>query len=170
MKRISQEIIERTRHRIDSMNPAEAPQIVSLMSQEQPVLLAYLLSAGEEDFNEEEKELLLYAGIMIWQIMKEGAGPLPPVSEGSFLEAENRNTAMLEYLDLEPERDFRKTIRLIFENYNQLEVLKFAIQLVLEEEDPCPIREDNRGLMIYYLKNVIDSFEIENRRSNSTGP
>ncbi len=166
MKRIPREIVDKTWRRIGSMSPSEAPALVHSMSEEQPAVLAYLLASGMDNFNEDEREILLYVGIVIWQIMRAG-GCLEPVSEETLEAVEARNLAMLQYLESECDGDFDRAVQLIFENYNQIEVLKYAIEAVLEhepDEEPL-VREENRGLMVYFLKNVIDCLDEQSPSS-----
>jgi len=159
MERIPAEVVERTWRRIGEMTPDDAPDLVGDMQNEQSLLLSYLMTVGEEEFNEEERELLLYLGIVVWQIMKAGFPPPPPVS-GSVLDSvERRNLAMLDYLQSEPEQDFEHTVRTIFEHYNQTEVLKYVLESIMEDEGAAIVRDENKGLFLYFLKNVIDSLD-----------
>ena len=160
MDRISADIVERIWKQVGGMSPADAPDLVSRMSDEQPLLLAYLTTMGEEDFDQDERELLLYIGIVVWQIMKEGADELPRIEESTLEEVEKQNLAMLEYLQAEPESDFEDTVKIIFENYNQTEVLRYVLDAIMEEtEEGTQVRDENKGLMLYFLKNLIDCLD-----------
>jgi hypothetical protein len=160
MEKISADIVERIWRRFGGMSPSEGPSRVQVMSEEQPLLLAYLMTMGEEDFNQDERELLLYVGMVVWQIMKEGAVELPQVDEDTLRPVEKKNLNMLDYLQSEPESDFEDTVKIIFENYNQTEVLRYVLDAIMEEtEDGAHVRDENKGLMLYFLKNLIDCLD-----------
>ena len=62
------------------------------MSDEQPMVLAYLLAMSEnKDFNQDEAEAFLYIGLAIWQIMKEGVEGLKKITEKRIDKAEKDN-------------------------------------------------------------------------------
>jgi hypothetical protein len=48
-----------------------APELVEQMKDEQPVALSYLLALEELPFNEYERELIFYIGLVVWQIMRQ---------------------------------------------------------------------------------------------------
>ena len=49
----------------------EAPHFINEMRVEQPVVLAYLLAVGDALFNQHERELIFYLGMVVWQMMKQ---------------------------------------------------------------------------------------------------
>lgn len=160
MKPISSGIVEKTWKKLSSMSPLKAPRLINDMSKQQPLILAYLMAAGEDMLNQDEKELLLYLGVVVWQIMSQGSAPLPKVTEETLDAIENSNVKMLEYLEGESEIDFIETVENIFTNYNQTEVLKYVVEALMEEEDEESfIRDEVKGIMLIYLKTVIDCFD-----------
>jgi len=161
MNKISSEIVERTWREMSSMPPLKLPKLVNKLSKEQPAIVAYFLVVGDEFLNEDEQELLLYLGLVVWQVMSNGASPIPEVTEKMVEEAEDKNIKMLEYLEGESESGFIETVETIVENYNQPEVLQFVVEGLIEEdeEDNANIREESIGMMMIYLKTVIDCFD-----------
>ncbi len=160
MDTISSEIVEETYKRLGGMPPQEAPKMVNRMSKQQPLVLAYLMATGHDVLNQEERELLLYLGIVVWQIMNTGAKSLPEITEEILDEAEDSNMKMLEYLDGESETGFIDVLEKIINNYNQPEVLRYVVEALVEEpKEESMIRDENIGIMMIYMKTVIDSFD-----------
>ena len=131
--------------------------MANLMQEQHPFVLVYLLAVGSDILNEDERELLLYLGMVIWQIMSQGDTPLTKVTEDDLDKAEEANMKMLEYLEGESEAGFMDVTEKMISNYGQPEVLKYAVEALMEEpEEGCLIRDENKGIMMIYLKTVID--------------
>lgn len=81
MEPVPAEIVEKTWKRMASLSPRTIPKLIQRMTKEQPVVLAYLMAVDDDILNQDERELLLYLGVVIWQIMSQGAKPLPRVTE-----------------------------------------------------------------------------------------
>jgi hypothetical protein len=160
MNKISAEIVERTWKEMSTMSPLNYPKLITKFSKEQPFILTYLMAVEDERFNEDERELLLYLGTVIWRMMSKGNNPSPEVNENMIGEAEQKNIRMLEYLEGEIEADFYDTTAKIIESYNQPEVLRYVVEALMEEdEDDVEIYPENIGLMMIYLKTVIDCLD-----------
>ena len=160
MEPISGEIVEKTWKKMAGMSPLEAEKIGSLMQKEQPYVLVYLLAVGDaNNFTQDEKEVLLYLGTVVWQIMSQGNTPLPKVTDKMLDEVEEKNMKMLEYLDSEPEGSFIESVEKIFANYNQKNVLRYVIETIMEDKE-CLIRDEYKGIMAIYLKTIIDCFDV----------
>ena len=137
----------------------EIPKLTDIMRKQQPLVLAYLLATGHKTLNQDERELLLYIGTVIWQIMLQGSKPLIEVTKDALDKAEKANIKMLEYLDGESEAGFMNTLRRVVNNYPQPEVLKYVVEALMEEpEEGCLIRDENKGYILIYLKTIIDCF------------
>jgi len=160
MEPISSDIVEKTWKKMGQMSsPQEAQKMITLMSKKQPIILAYLMACGSDIFNQDERELLLYLGVVVWQIMSQGSTPLPKIKEKTLDKTENLNMKMIEYLKGESDTGFIDTAKTIINNYSQPEVLKYVIEALMEEtEEGCLIREENKGIMAIYLKTIIDCF------------
>lgn len=159
MKPISSAIVERTWKELGSMSPEAIPKIVQLMQEQQPFVLVYLLTIGDDILNEDERELLLYLGMVIWQIMLQGDTPLTKVTAADLDKAEEANMKMLKYLEGESEASLMDTVERMLSSYGQPEVLKYVVEALMEEpEEGCLIRDKNKGIMMIYLKTVLDCF------------
>lgn len=160
MNPISSDIVEETWKKIGGMSPLELPKLINLMTNKQPLILAYLMAVDNEILNQDERKLLFYLGVVVWQIMSQGTTPLPKVTEETLDEVEESNIKMLEYLEGESETDFIETLEKIIGNYNQTEVLRYVVESLMEEsEEECFIRDEYKGIMIIDLKTVIDCFD-----------
>jgi len=160
MNKIPAETVERTWKEMSTMSPLNYPKLIDKFSKEQPIVLTYLIAVGDEQFNEDERQLLLYLGVVVWMIMSRGNKALPRVTEKMIDEAEKKNIKMLEYLEDETVTGFYDTTATILEGYNQPELLRYVVAALMEEhEEEVDIREENIGIMMIYLKTVIDCFD-----------
>lgn len=160
MNPISAEIVEKTWQEMNAMSPLEAPKMINKLTKEQPIILAYLMAVGHDFLNQDEQELLLYLGIVVWRIMSQGDSRLPKVSEKVLDSVDESNIKMLEYLEGESETEFAETIETIYHDYNQTEVLKYIVEALFEEdEEETKIRDEVKGMMFIYLKTVVDCLD-----------
>lgn len=159
MEPIPAQVVERIWKRVASLPPRRAPGLMQRMAMEQPVVLAYLLGVDDDLLNEDERQLLLYLGVVVWQIMLQGSKPLPLITEEMLDNAGARNLKMLEYLQSETEAGFEEATRTILSSYSQPEVLRYIIEALIEDpEKGCLIRDENRGAMMLDLKTIVDCF------------
>lgn len=160
MKPISQEIVEKTWQEMSNLQDMEAVLLMSKMDRDQPGVLAYLMAAGDDLLNQDERELLLYLGTVVWQIMFQGTRSLRRVTIPQLESAENANFSTLDDLSGESPGDLIAAVEEMVSSYNQPEVLKYVVEALMEEDDEeIDITEDSKGLMLIYLKTVIDCFD-----------
>ncbi len=161
MEPIPAEIVEETWKRVASLSPRRAPRLMKRMGREQPLVLAYLLAVDHDLFNDDERQLLLCLGVVVWQIMSQRSRPLPTITEDQLDAAEAKNVKMAEYLQGETEEGFMEATRTMISNYGQPAVLRYVVEAIMEEpEEGCVIRDDSRGIMLLDLKTVIDCFDV----------
>jgi hypothetical protein len=160
-KSILADVVERTWQRIAGQSAKDAQKLVNRMSKEQPVVLAYLMAVDNDIFNQGERGVLLFLGVVVWQIMLQGTRPLPKVTDKILDKAEAGNLKMAEYLRGEKtEAGFDEATRKIIGSYKQPEVLRYVVEAIMEDtEESSPIREENKGIMLLDLKTVIDCFD-----------
>jgi len=157
---IPAEVVERTWQSVAALSPREGQKLIERMTKEQPVILAYLMAVDSDIFNDDERQTLLYLGVVVWQIMLQGIRPLPKVTEKTLDKAEAKNLKMAEYLQSETEAGFEEATRKIIGSYGQPEVLRYVVEAIMEDtEESSPIREENKGIMFLDLKTVIDCFD-----------
>lgn len=158
MERISARDVVRTWEKMSNLSPTNIPALIEEFSDQQPLILAYLLAVGEREFNQDEKELLLYLGTTVWQMMSRTETAPVQITEETLETIESSNLQMLEYLEGESDEDFIATVETIYSNYNQPDVLRHIVETLMEDEDDF-VREDRKGMMLIYLKTVIDCFD-----------
>ncbi len=139
----------------------DVPKLVNKLGKEQPFILTYLMATGSDILNQHERETLLFLGVMIWHIVSKIAPDTPEIS-GDILDcSEEKNMEMLEYLSGEPETDFMDTVAKIMSKYHQSELLRYIIDRLLEEPDKgIELSEDNIGMIVIYLKTIIDCLDL----------
>lgn len=160
MKPVPADVVERVSQMMSELPHEAAPKLIERMSKKQPLMLAYLMAVDHDLLNEDERELLVYLGVTVWQIMSEGNPSLRRVTEKMLDKAEGRNVRMAEYLKGETESGFIGVTRSVFDSYNQREVLRFVVEAIMEEpEEGEVIRDEAIGALFLDLKTVIDCFD-----------
>jgi hypothetical protein len=135
----------------------EVDAMIDALSQEQPVLFAYLMEIGGDDFNEDERELLLFLGVLIWKSMT-ASGEVAELNEQTLEQVKTENMKMLEYLSDESEAAFRMVAGQMMKDYRQPELLRSVLEWIADEEDSA-VRPENRGMMMMFLKIIIDCLD-----------
>lgn len=161
MEPISENIVEETWKQIGSTSPEDAPLIAKEFPRQQPFISTYLLAAGGDELNQDERQILYYIGLVVWKIMTKGDKKIKRISPAVIEEAEDKNWKMLNYLSKEKnDLDFIKAAESIVEKYNQKTVLKYVVE-ALEEHNPEEgnLRDQSIGTMFIYLKTVIDCLD-----------
>ena len=143
-----------------AMDLDDAPVLVEALGAAQPDILSYLLGTGEDILTPEERQILFFLGILIWYVIDTISDAIPQITVKQLWENEEKNLRMLEYLDGEPEGEFMNTVTRIMDTYNQSTLLKYVIERIMEEpEKNSDIIEDHIGMMVIYLKSLIDSID-----------
>ncbi len=158
---ISEKIVEEIWKEVGGMSLEDAPKLAQRFQKLQPFLAVYLLAAGGDELNHDERELLFYLGMAVWKMMAKGAKELTQVSSNSIDKEEEKNWDMINYLAGENKNfDFLNTVESIVTGYNQKNVLKYVVE-ALEEHDleEGDIRDDKKGEMFVYLKTIIDCLD-----------
>jgi len=131
------------------LSPRSAPKLIQQMAKEQPIVLAYMLLVDDDGFNQDEGDLLLCLGVVVWQAMSQGARPLPRVTEQILNNPEARNVEMAGYLPGGTEDGFVQATRTIINNHGQPGVLRYVIEALMEEpEERRLIRDESKGIML----------------------
>src|SRR5690554_2461383 len=153
--------VERTWREIESMSPVKGEELIKLINKEQPVLLAYLLAAGEKMLSEKERELLVYLGVIVWRIMSQETKKPAKVNENLLFTNEDANLALLRKIGKDRDRITAGAAALL-DNYNQLHILSYTVNFLMEGATRAKgfqIREEKKGIMMIYLKTVIDCLD-----------
>jgi hypothetical protein len=161
MQTLSEKIVERTWKKMARIPMDEVPQIVKRLEKEQPEVLAFLMAADYEVLNQDERELLLYLGITIWEIMRQGTPRPKRVGEKRMDQFIERTDQMAEYLMGESPEDFESDVEKIFQGHNQINVLRYAVEALFEMDDDehAGVREEMKGLLFMNLKTVVEALD-----------
>lgn len=149
---VSETVID---HHIDRLEttPGAYEAALSQMEKEQPVLLAYFFSENFDLFTHDERDYLQYLALVIWSAAREVCGAKPPVNEDQISEAEDRNW---EILEAARSHIFRERVGVFFENTPQEDLLAFAEDALLDDEDDPLVSKEGREALFVTLKSVVD--------------
>lgn len=159
--KITPPIIRQTWKAFSEYNDAQVIELVKVFQKEQPAVLTYLLAAGDEPFEGDEKQMLLFYGTIIWTLMKKAgyAESRIPVPVLDTLQQVN-----VELLTTIPGTDaelFEKVMGML-DIYPEPDLLDTILNLLIHDKDADAdtphIRSQNLGLAFLHLKTEIDAF------------
>ncbi|MEM7659044.1 MAG: hypothetical protein AAF399_23180 [Bacteroidota bacterium] len=122
----------------------------------QPFLLAFLMSMGEGDFNEDEQESMLFLGVGIWKMMSPQVTDARAITEEEMADLRTENEALLESLAPESDEDFFEMTENLLPDYSQAAILAFLTEEVQQDEG---IRPHNQASVAAFLKIVVDALD-----------
>lgn len=155
MKFVSEKIIDAIIDELENFSDVQYEQRMEDFAEAQPVLFAWLFSEHFDLLNEDEKGYLQYLALIAWQSIVKVNGPGEPVSEEQIGEAEEKNYEILEGTEA---KKFRDRLNPFFENTAQEDLLAFAEEAVLEEEDELEalVTKEGREPIFVALKTLVD--------------
>ena len=160
MRKITFEEIEKHLSTLNNFPNEKAESLIKEMANKQAYIMAYLMGVEGDSFNESEREGFFYLGFSIWYVMKESNEKMPKVIEKIIDETENNNFKMLDMIGNEDEDGLMELIEMIIEDYKQPYLFEYIIESLLEEDEEERIFiPQNTGIMLLYLKTVIDCFD-----------
>jgi hypothetical protein len=170
MQTISFETVEKVWTELETLGEEEFPALVAEFSDSQPLLMAYLLAAGEDVLSESEEELLFYLGVAAWRMMTAGDNSPAEATEPVLDKVEEANYAWMENFAVDSDEEFEGLMDQLLEDYNQQHILSSVIDVIGTEiedsEDPDVetdaadiVREESFGLMLFVVKTVVDCLD-----------
>lgn len=135
---------------------ASSETLMGQMSEQQPLMLAYLMSGDEEAMEEEEMEYLLYLGTVIWKAFDLAHTGLAEVTEPQLEEIEDKNAELFSTTGDDTD-DLMAAAENMMEGYSQPELLAFVSDALMDDEEG--ISEEAMGEAFFVLKTVIDCFD-----------
>lgn len=160
MNALTIEEIDQIWKKMEKLELNDVPKLVTNLGKEQPSILTYLMATGNEILDQQEREAMLFMGVMIWHIVSEIMSEIPEITIDMLEDCEENNMAMLEYLAGEPDSEFMDTTENIMAKYHQAELLRYIIDRLMEEPDKgIELNADNVGMMVIYLKTIIDCLD-----------
>ncbi|HNL40035.1 MAG TPA: hypothetical protein PKH43_12890, partial [Saprospiraceae bacterium] len=141
---------------LENLSDEQYEERMEAFASAQPVLVAYLFD--DENFHlltDDEKGFLQYLALIAWSAVVKTAGDVAAVSEEAIGEAEEKNYAVLEQSTA---KKFRDRLDPFFDNYPQEDLLAFAEEAVLEDEDDPDtlVSKEGREPIFIAMKTIID--------------
>lgn len=130
----------------------------------QPLMLAYLMGADEDEFEEAELEYMLYLGVIVWQLYAQHRPNTSQVTEELLEKMEDINADLFSEGEND-EMDMMNFLENSVQTYPQPELLAFVAESVLNDEDGT-FSEDNQGEVFFILKTMIDCLEASVAMNN----
>ena len=156
MKIINSNVIDAVIEELENLSDEQYEERMEAFASAQPVLVAYLFD--DENFHlltDDEKGFLQYLALIAWSAVIKTAGDVAAVSEEAIGEAEEKNYAVLEQSTA---KKFRDRLDPFFDNYPQEDLLAFAEEAVLEDEDDPDtlVSKEGREPIFIAMKTIID--------------
>lgn len=155
MEFVSEKIIDAIIEELENLPDEEYERRMEAFAEAQPVLFAWLFSDNFDLLNEDEKGYLQYLALIAWLAIIKVNGPIEPVSEEQIGMAEEKNYEVLEHSTA---KKFRDRLNPFFEQTSQEDLLAFAEDAVLEEEDDpdALVTKEGREPIFVALKTMVD--------------
>ncbi len=150
---IKEATIDRILIRLESASEEYEVEIADF-AEAQPELMDYLTNEDVEAFTERERELLLFAALVIYQSVEDERAGVEAVSGDQLATAEEAN---YEIMDKAKAPTFRDRLTPFFEQSGEEELLAFVEDLVLAEGEEDEISREAREPFFVTLKTVIDT-------------
>jgi hypothetical protein len=160
MKFVPEDIIDTIIEDLEKYSDTQYEKQMEAFAEAQPVVFAWLFGEQFDLLTEDEKGYLQYLSLITWSANERLNGPVGPVSEDEIGDAEEKN---YEILELSQAKNFRDRLNPFFENTTQEDLLAFAEEAVLEEEnDPeALVTPAGREPIFLALKTLIDVLTME---------
>ncbi len=157
MKELSTEMFEEQWMAVADLPQDSMNRLMDDMASLQPDVLTYLMGSGHEVLDEDQQELLLFCGVVIWRTYTT-VGRIPAaVSNKALDECEEKNGTWLEGLFNAVDEDaFDDAISEFAGTTPQADLIDFLGGMLFEEFSDAP---EARAVMIIFLKTTIDCFE-----------
>lgn len=142
-------------------NPIQS--LIAVMNGEQGDLLDYLVEVDADDFNQDERDLLVTVSVTAWFILKDAAGSMPPKS-GAFVDyLLERNLDRYEEIGEEEETADGFFDELFAEGAEQPILMGFLSGLVLDRPESYAgeIRDEHVPAILLHVKTVVDALVLD---------
>jgi hypothetical protein len=158
MNTVSREEITETWTWLCDLDETATNTLVAKFMDEQPALGIYLFANMEQMEEGAEDTRIVELVVAAWQAMSKAAErQLPAATPEEIERAEEANTRTLEELDETSEFEWQNSLRDLFQDYNQREILGFGIEILMSgNEDTPELAPEGIGLEMIWLKTVVD--------------
>jgi hypothetical protein len=161
MNTVSREEIIEAWTRLCDLEETETDVLVKKFMEEQPALGIYLFANLEKMDEEAEHTRIVELVVAAWQAMSQSAGwQLPAATPEEIERAEDTNIHRLAELDEASEFERENSLRDLFLDYNQREILGFGIEILMSGNEETPeLARETIGLEMVWLKTVVDALD-----------
>lgn len=162
MQTISTEIVDDTWKRMAAMPLDEMPKLMESMESEQPEIMAFLMAIDGDVLNQDERELLFYLGLVVWQIMRQGAPRPKRVGAKRLDELIVSTEKVVDKFMNESAGDFMVLMSRAIKEHRQINVLRYIVEALFEVDDDAEYtetREEMKGVVFKNLKIVLDALD-----------
>lgn len=119
----------------------------------QPALLAFLNQESIDILLEEEKDILWYIILVIYNSIEKSQSEMVEISDEYLSENEEKNWTLFQD---QPRGNFRERVTIFFDKYHQEDLLAF-VEDTLELDDSSPITAVGREVIFIASKSLIDT-------------
>ena len=162
MQTIAAEIVEDTWKKMAAMPLDEMPKLMECMESEQPEIMAFLMAIDGDVLNQDERELLFYLGLVVWQIMRQGTPRPKRVGAKRLDELMVSTEKVVEKFMNESVGDFMVLMSRAIKEHHQINVLRYIVEALFEVDDDTEYtetREEMKGVVFKNLKIVLDALD-----------
>ena len=124
------------------------------LANEQPVLLAFLVSDNIQMLTEQEQELLYFLAFIIWKAIARVHPDIPLIEENLLGKIEESNWELLEGHN---QGNFSERITPFFTDHPQEDLLAFIEDSLIFDEE-SQVTNEGRIYLFVILKTVVDAF------------
>ena len=155
MEFVSEKIIDAVIDELEKLDDGQYETLMEEFAEAQPVLVAWLFSEHFDLLTDDEKGYLQYLSLIAWRSIVRVNGPGEPASEDQIGEAEESN---FEILEASTDKKFRDRLNVYFEDTDQEDLLAFAEEAVLEDEDDpeSMVTKEGREVIFVAVKTLVD--------------
>lgn len=162
---ITEEFIESVAMDLAQLDQKEAEALIAEFQSEQPAVFNIVASVPDE-FLDEEAEIQLYLGMLVWKTIKTYRKSQTEVTEEKAGQTVQMNIALLERIDEDSEGDALAFVERIMDDYPQQELLRYVLEMLVayddeeyDAEDTHPVREEMKGFVLLTIKTAIDCLD-----------
>lgn len=125
---------------------------IAAFASEQPYLMDYLANEDVEAFTESERDLLLFAALVIYRSVIEDHTQPMTINGSAIAEAEEANYALMTMT----RGDFRDRLTPFFEQSPEEDLLAFIEDLIVAEDETDAVTQEAREPFFVTLKTLVD--------------
>jgi len=161
MTTVPRETIEGSWGKLCDLNQVETEALVKKFLEEQPALGVYIMALNEQLGKEAEESPVIDLVLALWQATSQFKGEkLQLVEPERIEEAEAANMHMLEQLEPASEFEQMSTTANLVKNYNQMEMLGFCLEILMQDYHEEPqLAPERVGMEMLWLKTIMDCLD-----------